>query len=153
MSQIEPTDLLCRSRREELSADERRRLNDSLERSLEVRLMSQMLSELERESRVRPGDDLLLARISARALGAPEAAPAKRRALRMLLIAAAVSLLTSFAGAWLLDARKPALAPSPPATPSAAARPKLRVASTPRVVPEIPSETPIPAASGSASGS
>ena len=72
MSQIEPTDLLCKSRREELSVDEQRRLNESLERSLEVKLMSEMLSELEQDSRVQPGDDALFARITARALAKPK---------------------------------------------------------------------------------
>ena len=107
MSQVEPTDLLCRSRREELTSEEQRRLNESIERSLEVKLVSQMLPEFERESRVRPGDDLLLARISARALGVPEKAPRKRRPLSMLLVAAAVLLVASIAGAWLGVARSP----------------------------------------------
>src|SRR6187402_1968331 len=100
MSQIEPTDLLCKSRREELSVDEQRRLNESLERSLEVKLMSEMLSELEQDSRVRPGDDALFARITARALAKPERslsnpakAPNKRRALSMMLAAAVVLLV------------------------------------------------------------
>ena len=112
MSQVEPTDLLCRSRREELTADEQRRLNESIQRSLEVKLLSQMLPEFERESRVRPGDDLLLARISARALGVPEKASRKRPALTMLLVAAAVLLVASIAGAWFGIARVPN-APSP----------------------------------------
>ncbi|HKO52188.1 MAG TPA: tetratricopeptide repeat protein [Polyangiaceae bacterium] len=111
MSQIEPTDLLCRSRREDLSADEQRRLNESLQHSFEVKLMSQVLGELEQDSRVRPGDDALLARITARALGAPEKAspkkaPAKRRALSMLLVAAAVLLMASLASALLGRARQ-----------------------------------------------
>jgi len=107
MSQLEPTDLLCRSRREQLSVDEQRRLNECLERSLEVALMSQMLSELERESRVRPGDDALLARITASALGKPRKAPTRRRPLTMLLVAAAVLLLAGLASAWLERARQP----------------------------------------------
>ncbi|HEY0469506.1 MAG TPA: hypothetical protein VGC79_35195, partial [Polyangiaceae bacterium] len=118
MSQIEPTDLLCRSRREELTPDEQRRLNESLEYSLEVRLMSQILPELERESRVRPGDDLLLARINARVLAPSrisQRAPAKRRALRMLLVAAAVLLVAGLAGAWLGAARQRRAA-EPPST-------------------------------------
>jgi outer membrane protein assembly factor BamD (BamD/ComL family) len=106
MSQIEPTDLLCRSRREELSVEEQRRLNECLEHSLEVKLMSEMLSALESESRVRPGDDALLARITARALGKPERVARKRRPLTMLLAAAAVLLMASLASAWYVSARK-----------------------------------------------
>ena len=107
MSQLEPTDLLCRSRREELSLDEQRRLSDHLRRSLEVALMSEMLSELERESRVRPGDDALLARITQSALGRPQKARNKRRALTMLLAAAAVLLVASLASALLGRAHEP----------------------------------------------
>jgi hypothetical protein len=109
MSQMDPTDLLCRSRREQLSLDEQRRLNECLERSLEVALMSQMLSELERESRVRPGDDALLARIAASALGTPRRVPSsrRRRPVTMLLVAAAVLLLAGLASALLGRARQP----------------------------------------------
>ena len=93
MSQIHTTDLLCRARREELTLDEQRRLDESLEHSLEVKLVSQILAELDRESCVRPGDELLLARINARALATlsnPVRGPAKRRPFSMLLVAAAV---------------------------------------------------------------
>jgi len=106
MSHFEPTDLLCRSRREELSVDEQRRLNEYLQHSLEVRLMSQMLGELEKESRVRPGDDALLARITASALGTPQRAPKKRPVLTMVLVAAAVLLVASLASALLGRARQ-----------------------------------------------
>jgi len=135
MSQHDPTDLLCSSRREQLKPDEQRRLRESLQYSLEVRLMSGILPELERESRVRPGDDVLLARINARAFAAirsraaPIKAPAKRRVV-MLLVAAAVLLVAGLAGAWLGGAR-PQRAPAP-ASPSATVpstvspRPKAR---------------------------
>jgi hypothetical protein len=134
MSQCDPTDLLCSSRREELTLDEQRRLRESLQYSLEVRLMSGILAELERESRVRPGDDVLLARINARALAglgsplapiethvatkarAPLRARAKRRTV-MLLVAAAVLLVAGLAGAWLGGVR-PRRTP-PPAPPRA----------------------------------
>src|SRR3954468_21163817 len=124
MSQIEPTDLLCRARRDELSADEQRRLSVSLQHSLEVRLMNEVLSEVERESSVRPGDDLLLARISARALGrSGKAPPRTRRRLGMLLVAAAVLLVASLAGAWLGGARiKKTPEPSQPVAPPTAGK-------------------------------
>lgn len=120
MSQCDPTDLLCCSRREELTPDEERRLRASIQFSLEVRLMSEILPEFERESRVRPGDDLLVARINSRALAAlgaraaPVRAPAKRRTV-MLLVAAAVLLVAGLAGAWLGGARL-----APRSTPAAA---------------------------------
>jgi len=129
MSQCDPTDLLCR--RAELTADEQRRLRANIQFSLEVRLMSEILPEFERESRVRPGDDLLVARINARALAAlgarsaPLRAPAKRRML-MLLVAAAVLLVAGLAGAWLGGARRSAPAPAP-AADSATVKPALKL--------------------------
>jgi hypothetical protein len=122
MSQCDPTDLLCSSRREELTLDQQRRLRESLQYSLEVRLMSQILPELEQESRVRPGDDLLLARINTRALAAvrsrtvPSKANAKRRTV-MLLVAVAVLLVAGLAGAWLgADRPRATLAPASPSS-------------------------------------
>lgn len=170
MSQCDPTDLLCR--RAELTADEQRRLRANIQFSLEVRLMSEILPEFERESRVRPGDDLLVARINARALAAlgarPAAvrAPAKRRTV-MLLVAAAVLLVAGLAGAWLGGAR-PSPAPSPapvPASERATVKPgvKLKPIAKPKpsaviepVAPIVPLEeleplppSPSPSASGS----
>jgi hypothetical protein len=114
MSQCEPTDLLCSSRREELPLEKQRRLRQSLLYSLEVRLMSQMLPELEKQSRVRPGDDVLLARINAGALAAlsvqagpldvPSSAPAKRRTVTRF-VAVAVLLVAGLAGACFAGAR------------------------------------------------
>ena len=93
--------------------------------------MSEILPEFERESRVRPGDDLLVARINGRALAAlgarpaPVRAPAKRRTV-MLLVAAAVLLVAGLAGAWLGGAR-PRPAPAPvPASESTAHKPALK---------------------------
>ena len=170
MSPFEPTDLLCRSRREELSSNEQRRLSESLQHSLEVTLMSQMLSELEQESRVRPGDDALLARITAHALGPPEKAPkkasAKRRALSMLLAAAAVLLVASLASAligrarqtqapsesheafwaWPWKATKPARARS--VLPLVKPMPSQTVRAEPDIAADaVPSSAPIPAPS------
>ena len=174
MSQLEPSDLLCRSRREELSADEQRRLNESLQRSLEVKLMSQMLTELERESRVQPGDDALLARITAQALGPPKKAATKRRPLTMLLAAAAVLLVAGLASAWLGRARQPqapeqsqkifdawpwkATKPGRPRNVLPIAKPMpsqtMRVEPDPTdagTAPEMPMIQPFPAPSGSVS--
>jgi len=166
MSQVEPTDLLCRSRREELSVDEQRRLNESLQHSFEVRLMSQMLSELESESSVRRGDDALLARITASALGTPKRAPRKRPKLTMLLVAAAVLLVAGLAGAMLGGARPPrtveelknffsdwpgkvakrgpghAVLPITKPMPSQAKLPESAPSEAADVVPEVPSAQP-----------
>lgn len=125
MSQIDPTDLLIRGRREQLTPDEQRRLSESMETSLEVRLMSEILPELDRESRVRPGDDVLLARINARALEAlgSQSIPIRRAIKRrtvMLLVAAAVLLIAGLAGAWLGGVRRR----PPPAPASSSAVPQ-----------------------------
>lgn len=144
MSQCEPTDLLCSSRREELTLDEQRRLRESIQHSLSVRLMSEILPELERQSRVRAGDDLLLERINARAFArlTPRAAPIKAHAKRrtvMLLVAAAVLLVASLAGAWLGGARAHRTpAPAPPRTIiESAEAPKLETRRRPSSAPPV----------------
>lgn len=162
MSQLDPTDLLCRSRREELTLEEQRRLDESTEYSFEVRLMSRILSELDRESRVLPGDEILLARINARALEslrAPLRPPVKRRPLSMLLVAAAVLLVAGLAGAWFGGAhprRAPASAPLPePAKSAPVAKPKPLAKRLPiaPVAPAIPSIVPVaPSASSMPNG-
>jgi len=152
MSQPEATDLLCRSRREELTPDEQRRLNESLQYSLEVKLMSEILPELERESRVRPGDDLLLARINARVLAPSrlsQRAPAKRRALSMVLVAAAVLLMGGLAAAWIGVAhhQRGAESPAESAQPKPIAKPKPSarfLPSTPALPSELPPDPPSP---------
>jgi len=106
MSHSESSDQLCRARREELSAEEQRRLHELVQHSLELRLMSHMLSEFEKESRVRPGDDVLLARINARALGVSDKAPVRRRGLSVVLLAAALLLGASLAAAGIESARQ-----------------------------------------------
>lgn len=138
MSRTEPTDLICRARRRELNPEERRQLQDLVQRSGEARLLSVMLSEFERESQVHPGDDELLARISERALAATTKAPprSRRRASLTLLLAAALMLLGSAAWAWRA-VFVPSRADAPKATPSAAPRPsahKPRRGSAPPVL-------------------
>jgi len=164
MSQSEPTDLLCSSRREELTAEDQRRLSESMRHSLEVRLMSQILPELERESQVRPGDDVLLARINARALAelstrvSPIRAPAKRRTV-MLLAAAAVLMVAGLAAA-LLGGVKVRRTPAPTAsaiiTPGLKPKPVVKPKPSSALAPDEPRElieptlgepTPVPSAS------
>jgi len=142
MSHCDPTDLLCASRREELTLHEQRRLRESLQYSFEVRLMSGILSELERDSRVRPGDDVVLARINARALSGvrPRAAPIKahgKRRTLVLLVAAAVLLVAGLAGAWLGGARSRRAPPTHPlhCMIGSAGKPKRGPTPAPSVVP------------------
>ncbi|HET9930008.1 MAG TPA: tetratricopeptide repeat protein, partial [Polyangiaceae bacterium] len=126
MSRGDASDLLCRARREELSGEEHRRLEGLLESSAEARLMSAMLSEFERESQVRAGDDVLLARIGARALrksggGFGEAPFGRRLTVRLrsrvaLLVAAAVLLVGSIAFGWRLTVSRRAASTPAPAT-------------------------------------
>jgi len=165
MSQVDPTDLLCRSRREELTPDEQRSLNESLTYSLEVKLMNEMLPELERQSRVRSGDDLLLARINARVLSPArisQRAPARRRGLRIALMAAAVVLVAGLAGAWLGAVRQKRALPPPSSSvappPSAKPSPPVRLMPAIATPPAEPSFSPVtapappPASSGASPG-
>ncbi|HET7543413.1 MAG TPA: tetratricopeptide repeat protein [Polyangiaceae bacterium] len=155
MSQPDPTDLLCRSRREGLTLDERRRLDESIECSFEVRVMSRILSELDRQSRVRPGDELMLARINARALDSlrsPVRAPVKRRPFSMLLIAAAVLLVAGLAGAWFGGARpqKAAVSAPEPVKSALVEKPKPQAKRLP-FAPVAPVPSSAPSASSSPS--
>lgn len=141
----DPSDLICRARRRELSPEERRQLQELLNGSGEMRLMSVMLSEFERESQVRPGDDVLLARISERALGLTEKAPPRRfrRARSTLLLAAALMLLGS--AAWAFRAVYKASVAEAPKVPTASIQPAKAPANR-RASPPPPSVPPLPAA-------
>jgi len=161
MSSAEPTDLLCRARREALSADEQRRLDELLATSEEARLVRGMLTELDRESRVRAGDDLLLARISAHVVAERRfSRPVRRRSRApLVLIAAALLLVVSVASAWILTTSSRARsALSTPASAKAKAprakAPPSRVLLAPEPAPtstqdipqEEPAEVPVEAA-------
>ncbi len=138
MSQPDWTDLVHQAHRRELSAEEERRLRELVEHSFEARLMNQLLSEFDRESRVQPGDDLLLARVNARVLGAVDRRPFWRRRFTMLLVAAAVLLPASLAGAWfggvrplrILEATRPE--PRQPAPVKSSAPARRRATAKPR---------------------
>lgn len=79
MSELESTDLLCEARRRELSEREQRRLEELLSRDLGARLMQLMQPELERSSRVQPGDDVLATRIAEHALALADLGPVRPR--------------------------------------------------------------------------
>lgn len=92
MSDLESGDLVCRSRRERLSAAEEQRLSRLLESSDEARFHAAVLDEIEPESCVHPGDDALVQRLASRALR-PARSPARRRLSSRALQVAAVLLL------------------------------------------------------------
>lgn len=164
MSQREVTDLVCRAHRHELGVDEQRRLDQLLCVSFEARMMDAMLSGYERDARVQPGDELLLARINAQALGTRVASGRERstrrrgRALAFVL-AAAVLLMASLAAAWIAhtaSGRSGLPAPSPAlarvdelkraARPSVANQPRRPTPDVKEPLPEAPaSELPSPA--------
>jgi len=158
MSSAEPTDLLCRARREALSADEQRRLDELLATSAEARLVRGMLTELDRESRVRAGDDLLLARISAHVVAERRfSRPVRRRSRApLVLIAAALLLVVSVASAWILTTSSrarsalgtPASAGAKSPAPRAKAPPSrvlLAPPPAPTTTEDIPQEEPVEA--------
>jgi len=95
VNDLESGDLVCRSRRERLSAPEEHRLLHLLETSDEARFHAAVLDELEPESCVHPGDDALVQRIASRALR-PARSPARGRMfVRSLQVAAAVLMAVS----------------------------------------------------------
>lgn len=92
-------DLIALSRRGELDAAERRRLELSLSSSSEARLLHRAGLELDQAGSVLPGDDALAARIQSRVLARVlPAAPARRRRFWPWGIAAAVACVAMAAG-------------------------------------------------------
>lgn len=168
MSDLESTDLICESRRRELSEREQRRLEELLSRDLGARLTQLMQPELERCSRVRPGDDLLSRRIVERALlGAgvqaaarsqtrvqhPYMAVRKRRGRGPLwLLAAAILFGATGAAAWWATHSQALSSPGEPSdesTQATGARHVIRIATpsrAPVAAPSIPARVLEPAA-------
>lgn len=128
MSQAEATDLVCRAHSSQLDADEQRRLAQQLASSFEARLMDNLLSSFEREARVQPGDELLLARMTARALKGRSGVVRRPRTWIASALAAALLLMASLSAAWMLQrARSERVPPTPPSAPSGdVERPKSR---------------------------
>jgi TolA-binding protein len=92
-------DLIALSRRGELDAAERRRLELTLASSSEARLLHRAGLELDQAGSVLPGDDALAERIQRRVLArALPAAPKRRRPLWPWGIAAAVACVAMAAG-------------------------------------------------------
>jgi hypothetical protein len=102
MSDLESGDLVCRSRRERLSDADEQRLSRLLRASKEARFHAEVLREVEQGSSMQAGDDALVARMTARALG-PVRPPARRKlAISVMQAALAMLLLgaTSTALGW-----------------------------------------------------
>lgn len=91
-------DLIALSRRGELDAAERRRLELTLASSSEARLLHRAGLELDEAGAVLPGDDALAARIQRRVLARVLPAPARRRRFLPWAIAAAVVCVALAAG-------------------------------------------------------
>jgi len=143
MSQADVTDLVCRAHSGQLDAEEQRRLAQQLTSSFEARLMDNLLSGFEREGRVQPGDELLLARVTARALSGRSGVVRRRRAWLASALVAALLLMASLSAAWMLQRARSEVAPTTPkAAPSSSAeRPKNR--SIAPALPEPPPEEPV----------
>jgi hypothetical protein len=99
MTETEPTDLVCRSRRETLPVEERRRFERLRATSVEVRLVEGILLELDKESVVRRGDDALAVRMAASAASWNHRVSARRFRVPHLLVAAFVLLFVGTAAA------------------------------------------------------
>jgi hypothetical protein len=104
MTDTNGSDLVCKAHNGSLSSQERRQLDRLLQSSPEVRLMNQIVGQLDRESVVQPGDEGVVRAIAERAAsrrrsqGAWGSRRAPRR-LRPLLAAALVFGLTGLAAA------------------------------------------------------
>lgn len=106
MSKDEPTDLLCRARRERLPEEARERLGRLVSQSAEARFLSAAFTTFEAESAARARDDALIARAVERTIAAADQGPpaARRRAplprhQRAFRIGLAAILVGSIAGA------------------------------------------------------
>ncbi len=166
-------DLSALSRRGELDAAERRRLELALASSSEMRLLHAAGLELDQAGSVLPGDDALAERVKRRVLlrALPVAVPSKRRRLLPWGIAAAVACVAVAAGGTVagfhplraMFSTPAALAPKAPGkTAASAPRPvsaavvEREAAQPPAAVPVAPAPvarpSPAPAAEGTSAG-
>jgi hypothetical protein len=99
MTDLESSDLICRSRREPLSGSEEQQLLRELDRSEEAQWHADTLDQSERDSAVQPGDDALVARMATQALKQAKTSGRLRVRAHALQIAAAVLLVGAMAGA------------------------------------------------------
>ena len=121
----DPSDLMAAVRRRSLSPAERAELEKLVQRSPEERMLHYAGFAFDRDSSARPGDDVLIQRIAARASATAQMVPARalpraRRRPRLLLLAAVLGVAgTSVAGTVLYVASTRSIAPPiPPAEPA-----------------------------------
>lgn len=98
----DPTDLLSEARRRPLLRDEEARLEELVASSPEARVMHYAGWSFDRDSSARDGDDVLVARLAARAVERatkPVTVPLRRRRRPLALLLAASLALASTAGA------------------------------------------------------
>jgi hypothetical protein len=112
MSETDPFDLVCRSRRELLPEEAHQRLMGG---SMETRLMTLMLNEFERESRLQAGDELVVARMAARATKASRIRMPRHVRMHTWLLAAALAFVGAVACAYWVVAPN-TVRPKPAAT-------------------------------------
>ena len=93
-----PEDLSIRVRRGDSTPDERRAFEQALESSALLRVAHEVGRDFDHAARVRPGDDELIARASAKALSRPARRPRSRSAL-LVGLAASLAIATTAAAA------------------------------------------------------
>jgi hypothetical protein len=114
MTDTNGSDLVCKAHNGSLSSQEQRQLDRLLQSSPEVRLMNQIVGQLDRESVVQPGDEGVVRAIAERAASrrrSPGALGSQRapRRWRPLLAAALVFGLTGVAAAAFWGKRRGSL--------------------------------------------
>jgi TolA-binding protein len=159
MKHDEPTDLLSEARRRPLSREEEARLEELVEHSPEARILHYAGWTFDRDSSAREGDDVLVAKLAARAaerMAKPEAPRSimrrRKRPLVTLLAAALVVAGTAGAGVgvvYFVRAPERVAELSPPADPNPASAAKSKVrraaAAAPPAADPAPAVDPAPA--------
>jgi TolA-binding protein len=142
----DPSDLLSEVRRRTLSRDEEARLEGLVARSPEVRVLHYAGWSFDRDSSARDGDDVLVARLAARAAeraaNPVAAAPLRRRKRPLVLLLAASLALASTAGAgagvvYYMKSERTAEVPPPVSAPQSRAK-SLGARAAPRLSPTAP---------------
>lgn len=176
-SEPEPLDLVVRARKGTLSAREAKALTDVLATSASVRVAYEVGSDLDRVSRVRPGDEALLERALARAFAGRPPIRRRRRPIVAVALAATLTLASAAAATrqvivWRAESEARAAestrvaAGQQPISPGtrrgsspvaekaeAVAEPEASAAPVPLVIPEPTPAQPAPASAGSSAAS
>jgi TolA-binding protein len=148
----ESTDLLAEARRRALSREEESRLEELVERSPEARILHYAGWSFDRDSSARGGDDVLVARLAARAVersSKPATMPLRRRKRPFVALLAAALAVASTAGAGVgvvYFVRAPARTAdvAQPAPPPQGPMNALRTRTAPRMLPSEPARAATP---------